>query len=90
MYFFFERSTDWKQAKPIISNFPPKKKVPLCHIQACEVWDQAEMCQKVKGTEKRDLQSVILQLHSNRAMKMSFAELFLCTYDCDAKTEYVF
>lgn len=48
------------------------------------------MCQKVKGTEKRDLQGVILQPHSNRAMKMSFAEPCMCVYDCDAKTENAF
>lgn len=48
------------------------------------------MCQKDKGTEKEDLQGVILQLHSSRAMKMSFAEPYICTYDCDAKTPYAF
>lgn len=85
-YVIFKGSANWKQAKLILSYFP-QKNVPLCHIQACEVSDQTEMCQKVKGTENRDLRNVIPQLYSSRAMKMSFAELYSCTHDCVVKTE---
>lgn len=64
-WFFLKDQLTESKPNQLFQIFHKKQKVPLYHIQACEVWNQAEMCQKVKGTEKRDLQDVILQLYSN-------------------------
>lgn len=65
LFYFLKDQLTESKPNQLFQIFHKKQKVPLYHIQACEVWNQAEMCQKVKGTEKRDLQVVILQLHSN-------------------------
>lgn len=91
LWFSFKKINSLKKSQADSSQ-TFQKNVPLCCFQACEVSDQREMCQQVKGTENRDLHwidvlRVILQLYHSREVKMSFTELHSYPDDCTFKTK---